>query len=143
MTQAVIGSLANLRTLRVVSLVSENGGRTEAAWKAILQDRSVQRVLAGTVLRSGDRVRIDAQLLDPATRAVHWAQSYERDGNNILALESDVAEAIAAEIQVNITSEQKQRLRQMAPAKPEALDAYLQGRCFWNRRTEDGAQTGH
>jgi DNA-binding winged helix-turn-helix (wHTH) protein/TolB-like protein/Tfp pilus assembly protein PilF len=138
MTQAVISSLANLRKLRVVSLVSENGGRTDAAWTAILQDRSVQRVLAGTVLRSGDRVRIDAQLLDPATRAVHWAKSYQREGQDVLALESDVAEAIAEEIQVNITSREKERLRQMAPAKPEALDAYLQGRYFWNRRTEDG-----
>jgi DNA-binding winged helix-turn-helix (wHTH) protein/TolB-like protein len=138
LTQALISSLANLRKVRVVSLASQEGGnRDAAAWSEILGDQSVHQVLTGSILRSGNRVRIDAQLIDPATRAVHWAKSYERDETNVLALESAVAEAIAGEIQVSMTSEDRERLRRQAPARAEALDAYLQGRYLWNRRTED------
>jgi TolB-like protein/DNA-binding winged helix-turn-helix (wHTH) protein/Tfp pilus assembly protein PilF len=138
MTQALITSLARLGKLRVVSLASEAGGRRDAAaWNAILRDQSVHRVLTGTILRAGGRVRIDAQLIDPGTRAVLWANSYERDAQNALVLESELAEAIAGEIQVSITAEDRERLRER-PVKPEALDAYLRGRYFWNRRTEEG-----
>jgi TolB-like protein/DNA-binding winged helix-turn-helix (wHTH) protein/Tfp pilus assembly protein PilF len=139
MTQALITRLANLRNLRVVSLASDPGTRGDtAAWTALLRNQSVNRVLTGTILHSGGRVRIDAQLMDPRTRAVHWANSYERSTEDVLSLESEVAEAIAAEIRISITEGDRERLRQRRPTKPEALDAYLRGRYFWNRRTEDG-----
>jgi TolB-like protein/Flp pilus assembly protein TadD len=139
MTQALITRLANLRNLRLVSFISEvGGGQDTNAWAEIRRNRSINRVLTGSVLRSGGRIRIDAQLIDPATRAVHWANSYERSMEDVLALESAVAEAIASEIQVNITAGDRERLRHQRQAKPEALDAYLRGRYFWNRRTEDG-----
>ena len=143
MTQALITRLANLRNLRIISLASEaSGQRDTGAWTAVLRNQSVNRVLTGSVLRSGGRIRIDAQLIDPATRAVHWANSYERNVEDVLALESTVAEAIASEIQVSITAGDRERLRQQRAAKPEALDAYLRGRYFWNRRTEDGLRRG-
>jgi len=143
MTQALITRLANLRNLRIISLASEaSGQRDTGAWTAVLRNQSVNRVLTGSVLRSGGRIRIDAQLIDPATRAVHWANSYERNVEDVLALESTVAEAIASEIQVSITAGDRERLRQRRAAKPEALDAYLRGRYFWNRRTEDGLRRG-
>ena len=69
MTEALITRLTNLRNLRVVSLAGDGGGRKdEAAWAAILRNQSVKRVLTGTIFRSGGRVRINAQLKDPATR---------------------------------------------------------------------------
>ena len=139
MTQALITRLANLRALSVISLASEGGGqRDTTAWSAILRNQSVRWVLAGAIVRAGGRLRIDVQLMDPRTRAVHWANSYERDSQNVLALESDVAEAIASEIQVSITAQDRERLRQRRPPKPEALDAYLRGRYLWNSRTEEG-----
>ncbi|MGA3039986.1 MAG: tetratricopeptide repeat protein [Bryobacteraceae bacterium] len=139
MTQALITRLTNLRNLRVVSLASEAGGtKNTDAWPAILRSQPVSRVLTGTVVRAGGRIRIDAQLIDPKTRGVLWANSYERNIEDVFALESAVAEAIAGEIQISITAGDRQRLRQQRPAKPEALDAYLRGRYFWNRRTEDG-----
>jgi DNA-binding winged helix-turn-helix (wHTH) protein/TolB-like protein/Tfp pilus assembly protein PilF len=139
MTQVLITRLANLRSLSVISLASEGGGQKDAdQWKAILQNKSVKRVLTGAIFRSGGRIRIDVQLMDPRTRAVHWANSYERDASDVLALESTVAEAIASEIQVNISAQDRERFEQRRPVKPEALDAYLRGRYFWNRRTEDG-----
>ncbi|HYW48223.1 MAG TPA: tetratricopeptide repeat protein [Bryobacteraceae bacterium] len=138
MTEALITRLANLRNLRVVSLAADGGGqKDEAAWAAILRNQSVKRVLTGTIFRSGGRVRINAQLKDPGTRVVYWANSYERDFQDALALESDVAEAIATEIQVSIGAKDRERLRQHRPAEPQALDAYLKGRYLWNRRTED------
>jgi TolB-like protein/DNA-binding winged helix-turn-helix (wHTH) protein/Flp pilus assembly protein TadD len=138
MTQALISSLANLHNLKVVSLASEAGARQDAAaWAAVVRDRSVRHVLTGTILRSGSRVRVDAQLIEPASHAIRWANSYQGDAGNVLAVESDIAEAIATEIQVNVTSQEKQRIRQRNPSSPEAVDAYLQGRYFWNRRTED------
>ena len=139
MTAALITGLAKLGNLRVISLVSDAGEKGEStALNAVVRDQSVTRVLTGTLLRSGERVRVDAQLIDPKTRAVAWANSYERDTKDVLALESAVAEAIASEIQVNITAEDKRRLQQSRRINPAALDAYLRGRYFWNRRTEGG-----
>src|ERR1019366_8617258 len=139
MTQALITRLANLRALSVISLAAEGGGqRDTTAWDAILRNQSVKWVLAGAIVRSGERLRIDVKLMDPRTRAVHWANSYERDFQNVLALESEVAEAIASEIQVSITAQDRERLRPRRPPKPEALDAYLRGRYLWNSRTEEG-----
>ena len=136
-TQALISSLASLGRFRVVSLVSDPGQRDTAAWNAILRDRSVRLVLSGAILRSGGRVRIDAQLMDPATRNVHWAKSYEREAGNVMALESEIATAIASEIQSNVTAQDGRHAAHPRPVKPEALDAYLRGRYYWNRRSEE------
>ena len=138
-TQVLITRLANLRSLSIISLASEGGLQKDASqWNAILRNQSVKRVLTGAIFRSGGRIRIDVQLMDPRTRAVHWANSYERDASDVLALESTVAEAIASEIQISISAQDRERFKQRRPVKPEALDAYLRGRYFWNRRTEDG-----
>jgi TolB-like protein/DNA-binding winged helix-turn-helix (wHTH) protein/Flp pilus assembly protein TadD len=138
MTEALVTVLAKLGNLRVISLASQAGGRGAAALDAALSDPSISRVLIGSVLRSGERVRINAQLIDPKTRAVYWANDYDRDLKDVFALQSEVAQAIANEIQVTITSEDKQRLQQNRQVNPQALDAYLRGRYSWNRRTEDG-----
>jgi TolB-like protein/Tfp pilus assembly protein PilF len=138
-TQALITDISKLGNVRVISLASDaNGQRGAAALNLVVRNQSVNRVLTGTVLRSGGRVRIDAQLIDPKTRAVHWANYYERDITDVLELESAVAEAIASEIQVNIRAGERYRLRPNRKVNPEALDAYLRGRYFWNRRTEEG-----
>jgi TolB-like protein/DNA-binding winged helix-turn-helix (wHTH) protein/cytochrome c-type biogenesis protein CcmH/NrfG len=139
MTQAIVTRLTTVRNLRVVSFASAGAGQSDAtAWEEILRNQSIQWVLTGTVLHSGGRVRIDAHLIDPRTRALGWAKSYDRKVEDVLDLQSAVAEAIASEIQVSVTTEDRERLRQRRQVKPEALDAYLQGRYFWNRRTEDG-----
>jgi tetratricopeptide (TPR) repeat protein len=139
MTQAIVTRLTTVRNLRVVSFASAGAGQSEAAaWKEILRNQSIKRVLTGTVLRSGGRVRIDAHLIDPRTRLLDWAKSYDRTIEDVLDLQSAVAEAIAGEIQAGVTAEDRERLRQRRQVKPEALDAYLRGRYFWNRRTEEG-----
>ncbi len=138
MTQALITSLSRLGKIRVKSLAPEGRIPADAAaWKAILDDPAVSRVLTGTVLRSRGRVGIDVRLIDPRTRDVHWANHFERGMGDLLTVESELAQAIAAEIQSSLTAEDRER---MHPRKvnPEALDAYLRGRYFWNRRTGDG-----
>ncbi|HUS08136.1 MAG TPA: winged helix-turn-helix domain-containing protein [Bryobacteraceae bacterium] len=139
MTEALVTSLAKLGNLRVISLASGNANRGEsAALGALAHDHPANLVLKGTVLRSGERVRIDAQLLDPKTRSVFWANYYEGDTKDTVALESTVAEAIAREIQGSITAEERKLLRSRPQIPPDALEAYMRGRYFWNRRTEDG-----
>jgi serine/threonine protein kinase/TolB-like protein/Tfp pilus assembly protein PilF len=139
MTQVLISRLTNLRGLRVISFASEYGGQRDTnAWNTALRKQAVNGVLTGTITRSNGRIRIDAQLIDPTTHAVNWANSYERNAEDVLVLESAVAEAIAGEIQVRVTTEDRERLNQRRRVKPEALDAYLRGLFFLNGRTEDG-----
>jgi len=137
-TQALITGLAKLGNVRVISLASDVSRQQGFTMLNALGDQSVNRVLTGTVLRSGGRIRIDAQLIDPRTRAVLWANYYARDITDVMALELEVAEAIAKEIQVTITADARQRLQQNRKIDPEALDQYLRGRYFWNRRTDEG-----
>lgn len=139
MTEALVTSLAKLGNLRVISLASGNANRGElAALAAVAHGHPANLVLKGTVLRAGERVRIDAQLLDPKSRSVYWANFYEGDLKDTVALESTVAEAIASEIQGSITAADRKLLRKGSQIPPDALEAYMRGRYFWNRRTEDG-----
>jgi DNA-binding winged helix-turn-helix (wHTH) protein/TolB-like protein/Flp pilus assembly protein TadD len=138
MTQSLVAVLAKLGSLRVISLASQEGGRNDAAAVAALRDPSITRVLSGTVLRSGGHIHISVVLKDSKTGFLYWTNNYDRDIEDVLSLQSEVAQAIANEIQVTVTPEDKQRLRQNRQVKREALDAYLHGRYAWNRRTEDG-----
>jgi DNA-binding winged helix-turn-helix (wHTH) protein/TolB-like protein/Tfp pilus assembly protein PilF len=139
MTQALITSLSKLSHLRVVSMDSGTGSHGEtAALDAAAKDSSTNLVLTGTVLRSGEQVRIDAKLLDPRTRQVYWANAYKRDMKDVPVLVSDVAEAIAKEMQVGLTTQETERLHERRQVDPAALDAYWRGRYFWNLRTMAG-----
>jgi TolB-like protein/DNA-binding winged helix-turn-helix (wHTH) protein/Tfp pilus assembly protein PilF len=139
MTHALITDLAKMGNLRVISLASPAGGQSEpAALAAIVKDDSAGLVVRGTILKSGERIRIDAQLIDPHKRTVYWANSYDRGVKDVLALQADVADAIAHEIQAGINSRRREQVRPHRAVKPEALDAHMRGRYLWNRRTEEG-----
>jgi len=92
----------------------------------------VDGIVEGSVLRVGDRVRITAQLIQAEQERHLWAESYERDLRDILALQSEVARAIAGEIKVRLTPQEQVRLASVRPVKPEAYEAYLKGRYYWN-----------
>jgi tetratricopeptide (TPR) repeat protein len=98
----------------------------------------VQAVVEGTVLRSGERVRITAQLIQVPDEKHLWAQSYEGDLQDTLALQNSVARAIAQQIQVALNPQEDTALKKTSPVNAEAYDAYLRGRYFWNKRTRDG-----
>ena len=98
----------------------------------------MEAVVEGTVLRSGERVRVTAQLIHVPEERHLWAQSYEGDLQNTLALQNSIARAIAKEIQVTLNPQEETALRRSSPVNAEAYEAYLRGRYFWNKRTREG-----
>jgi tetratricopeptide (TPR) repeat protein len=102
----------------------------------------VDAIVEGTVLRAGDRVRITAQLIDPVKEAHLWAESYQRPLRDVLDLQSEVAQAIARQVQVKLTPLEQAQFAQTHPVDPEAYESYLKGRYHWNRRSQDGLPKG-
>ncbi|HYQ89346.1 MAG TPA: protein kinase, partial [Candidatus Binatia bacterium] len=138
MTEALIAGLAKIRALRVISRTSVmryKGAR--AALSEIARALDVEAIVEGSVLRSGNRVRITALLVDIAADRHLWAETYERDVVDILSLQSEVAQAIAGEIQVTITPQEVARFARRNPVDPDAYQAYLKGRYHWERRSEE------
>jgi len=135
MTEALITSLAKIGALRVTSRTSVMQYKgAHRPLREIAQELRVDGIIEGTVLRSGDRVRISAQLLDARTDTHLWAESYDRDLRDILALYSEVAQAIAREIQVRLTPHDHAHFARIHPVNPEAYNAYLKGRYYLSQR---------
>jgi TolB-like protein/DNA-binding winged helix-turn-helix (wHTH) protein/Tfp pilus assembly protein PilF len=102
------------------------------------RELSVQYVLEGSFRRAGDRFRITAQLIQVKDQTHLWAQDYDRRPQDILALQDDVAMAVAEEIQLRLTPHQQTDLTRNRTVNPDAYEAYLKGRYFWNKRSQDG-----
>jgi TolB-like protein/DNA-binding winged helix-turn-helix (wHTH) protein/Tfp pilus assembly protein PilF len=139
MTDALIGDLAKLGQLRVISRTSSMHYKgTKQSLPQIAAELKVDAVVEGTVQRSGDRVRVRAQLIHAATDKHLWVETYERDVRDVLDLQSEIAQAIAREVQIKTTPAEQARLIPRRPVNPKAFDDYLQGRyLYWNRRTEE------
>ncbi|HEY9503186.1 MAG TPA: winged helix-turn-helix domain-containing protein [Pyrinomonadaceae bacterium] len=143
MTDALIGDLAKIHNLRVISRTSSMHYKgTKKSLPEIARELNVDAVVEGTVQRSGDRVRIRAQLIHGLTDQHLWANTYERDMREVFELQSEIALAIARQVQTKLTPAEEQRLlAPRQPVNPKALEAYLQGRyLFWNKRTEENLQ---
>ena len=139
MTDELITELGQISELRVISRTSAM--TYKGAHKSLPQiagELNVDAVVEGTVLRSGDQVRITAQLIQASADKHLWAQSYEGDVHQTLALQRQVARAIAEEIQIELTSHERDVLKSVKTVNPDAYEAYLKGRFFWNKRTADG-----
>jgi len=135
MTDALITDLAQIGSLRVISRSSAmryKGVRKPLS--EIAKELNVDAVVEGSVARSGNRVRIDAQLIQAPTDRHLWARSYERDLSDVLVLQGDLARAIAAEIQAKMTSQEQQRLANARSINPAAQEDYLKGLYYWGRR---------
>jgi TolB-like protein/Tfp pilus assembly protein PilF len=102
------------------------------------KELGVGYLLEGSVRRSKNRVRISAQLVVVADETQVWAESFERSFGDVLILQSEVARAIAQEIQVKLTPREQRRLARAEKVSAEAYEAYLKGRHSWNKRTEEG-----
>jgi TolB-like protein len=139
MTEAVITDLSKIRAIKVISRTSvmRYKGSTRSL-PEIARELSVDAIVEGSVLRDGDRVRISAQLIDSRTDAHLWAETYQRDLRDVLSLQSEVAQAIAGGIRVNLTSDESARLAGTRRVDSRAYDAYLKGRYLWNQRTKEG-----
>lgn len=142
MTDELITDLAQIRALRVISRTSVMAyKKSRRPLLEIARELRVDAVVEGTVLRSGDRVRITAQLIQVVDERHLWAQSYEGDMRDALALQNQVAHAIAEQIQVNVDPQALAALTKKKVVDPEAYEAYLKGRYFWNKRTPNGLRT--
>ena len=139
MTEALIGELSQIRPLRVISRTSvmQYKGQRKPT-PQIAKELNVDAVVQGSVLRSGDRVRISAQLTQANPEKNLWAESYERDLLDVLALQREVAQAIAGEVQIKLSPQEASRLRPVHAVKPDAYEAYLKGRYFLNKRDREG-----
>jgi TolB-like protein/DNA-binding winged helix-turn-helix (wHTH) protein/Flp pilus assembly protein TadD len=137
MTDELITDLAQIRDLRVISRSSVVPfRRTRKSLAEIAHELDVQAVVEGGILRSGDRVRITAQLIRVPTDGHIWAHSYEGDLRDTLVLQNQVARAIADQIRVTVGSEG--RAPTPKTVNPEAYDSFLKGRYYWNKRTDEG-----
>lgn len=142
MTDELTAALATISQLRVTSRGSATQfhGKNRPATPEIAKALDVDAVVEGSVVRSGDRVRITAQLIDARADKHLWAKSFEGNSGDVLTLQSDLAQAIAREINVQLTPSEQSRLGTARPVDTEAFDAYLRGRYFFNRPSDENLQ---
>src|SRR6202453_4095602 len=139
MTDELITDLAQISALRVISrtsVMAYKGARKPLP--QIARELNVDAVVEGTVLRSGDQVRITAQLIEASTDKHLWSRSYGGELRDTLALQNRVASAIADQIRINLTPREQAALKSAKAVNPEAYESYLKGRYFWNKRTAEG-----
>ena len=131
MTDELITDLAKVGSLRVISRTSVMRYKgTKKGLPEIARELNVDGIVEGSVVRSGQHVRITAQLLHGPTDKHLWAESYERDLGDVLRLQSDVAQAIAGQVRAELTPQLQARLRSARPINPEAYEPYLRGRYY-------------
>ncbi|HEX4807471.1 MAG TPA: tetratricopeptide repeat protein [Bryobacteraceae bacterium] len=144
MTEELINSLAKIEALRVVSRTSAmtyKGVRNKPL-PQIARELNVDAIVEGSVLQSGNRIRVTVQLFEGKTERKLWAQSYEQDLRDVLVLQGEMANSIAREIQIKLTPRDQQRLAQTRQVNPDAYLAYSYGRYCWNKRTPDDFRRG-
>jgi len=139
MTDELISDLGQISALRVISRTSVMAYKhARKPLPQIARELNVDAVVEGTVLRSGDQVRITAQLIEASSDKHLWSQSYQGELRDTLALQGKVARAIADQIRINLNSQEQAALKNVRVVNPEAYESYLKGRYFWNKRTADG-----
>ena len=132
MTEQLITDLAQVSALRVTSRTSVMRYKgTKKSLPEIARELKVDGIVEGSVMRSGGRVRITAQLLNAPTDQHIWAETYEADLGDILKLQSEVAEAIAQQVRAQLTPRQQAQLRSARPVNPGAYEAYARGRYYF------------
>ena len=144
MHEELIARLAKISALKVISRtsVTRYKGERKPPLPEIGRELGVDAVIEGSVRRSGDQVRITVQLIEAATDKHLWAESYQGDLRDVLALQSDVAQAIADEIRIALTARERASLSGAGPVNPQAYEAYLKGRFYWNKRSSAGLLKG-
>jgi TolB-like protein/DNA-binding winged helix-turn-helix (wHTH) protein/Tfp pilus assembly protein PilF len=139
MTDELIARLAQVSALRVISRTSVmNYKSVHKSLPEIARDLNVDAIVEGSVSRSGERVRITAQLIQVSTDTHVWAHTYDEELQDTLALQSKVARDIAEQIRVTLNRQEQAALVKSKPVNRDAYEAYLKGRYFWNKRTADG-----
>ncbi|HSD72572.1 MAG TPA: hypothetical protein VLE54_07270, partial [Thermoanaerobaculia bacterium] len=137
MTDELIARLSKISALRVISRTSAMRYKgSKKSLPEIAKELRVDAVVEGSVLRSGDRIRINARLIDSTERQM-WTDSYDRELRDVLSIQSDVASSIVREIRVKVAPEESSQLASQGPVDPEAYQLYLQGRVAYSRFTPE------
>jgi len=138
-TDELISDLGQISALRVISRTSVMAYKhSRKPLPQIARELNVDAVVEGTVLRSGDQVRITAQLIEASADKHLWSQSYQGELRDTLALQNRVASAIADQIRINVNPQEQAALKSVKLVNPQAYESFLKGRYFWNKRTADG-----
>jgi TolB-like protein/DNA-binding winged helix-turn-helix (wHTH) protein/Tfp pilus assembly protein PilF len=138
MTDALRQHLEGISSLRVISRTSSMHYRgSRKSLPDIARELNIDAVVDGSVLRSGNRVRIIVALNQAASDKRLWSNSYDGDLRDVFALQAGIARRIADEIRVTLTPPDRARLARVRPFNPDAYEAYSKGRFFWNKRTEE------
>ena len=138
MTDAIITDLAKIGALHVISRTSAmRYKRSQKSVPEIAKELNVDAVMEGSIERSGNTVRITAQLIQAATDQHLWAESYERDLHDVLRVQEEIARSIAREVQIQLTPQEQALLTKARPVDPEAYELYLRGRYFWSKRNQE------
>ncbi len=137
MTEELIATLGKLSELRVISRTSVmRYKKTDKSMPQIAKELNVDAVIEGSVLRAGDRVRITTQLIQGSTDRHLWAETYDRDLRDVLALQDEVARAVASEIRTQVAPQEQAHLVSHRPVNPEAFVLYLHGKVLRNKDTD-------
>jgi len=141
MTEALIANLAQVRALRVISRTSVMHYKgTKQTLPQIARDLNVDAIIEGTVQRSGNRVQVNAQLIQGQTDIHLWAKTYERDSRDVLVMQSELAQAIVSEIKIQLTPQERHHLANARAVSPDAYNAYLLANFHAQKRTLAGSE---
>jgi tetratricopeptide (TPR) repeat protein len=139
MSDELITLIGAIGTVRVIGRTSTmHYKQSSKTAEEIARELNVDAFVDGAVLRESDQVRINVRLTIVRPESQLWTQSYHRDLRNILELQAELARSIAENIQLRLTRKQAQMLARAKPVRPDAYEAYIKGRYFWNKRTEQG-----
>jgi serine/threonine protein kinase/tetratricopeptide (TPR) repeat protein len=138
MTEAITASLAEIRSLKVISRTSasEYAGAKKPL-RDIAHELGVDAIVEGSVARAGNRVRVTTQLIEANSDTHLWAKSFERELGDVLALQSEIARAVAERTEASLTADEKSRLTTSRPVDAKAYEAYLLGRFLLDQGTEE------
>ena len=137
-TEELLNALAQIPDLRVPARTSSFAFKGQNIPIQVIADTlNVAHILEGSVRRANNRVLITAQLVDAETASPLWSDTYERELDDIFAIQREIATAIVDQLQVTLSGDQQRRLVTEATESTEAHEAYLRGRYFWNQRTEE------
>ena len=138
LTEELIGRLANIHGLRVISRTSAmHFKNTKLSAPEIARALGVDAMVEGSIIREGSQVRVHAQLIRSTTDEHIWAGSYQREFRSLLAVEDELARTIAERIEINLTPQERLTLASRHPVDPAAYEDYLKGRYYFNQRTQD------
>ena len=134
MTEALIGRLSTMHDLRVISRTSVMRFKNpQVSVPEIARKLGVDAIVEGSVMRQKNRIRVTAQLIRGTTDEHFWSETYDRDMQDVFAVQSELAQSIAEKVQVTVTGEERERLTRVRSVAPEVYESYLKGRFAYDK----------